>query len=92
MNRMGHHDFDLHHNLLTMDHNHLNYNEQRRHTHRGWYLLKNLQPATNYEAKVQARNDHGWNKLSQIFKFSTRAEGNCMLPIAFLKIKFNVNH
>jgi hypothetical protein len=24
---------------------------------------------------VQARNDHGWNKLSNVFHFSTRAEG-----------------
>lgn len=39
------------------------------------YLIKNLSPATNYEARVQARNDHGWNKLSNVFHFSTRSEG-----------------
>lgn len=39
------------------------------------YLIKHLQPAANYEARVQARNDHGWNKLSNVFHFSTRAEG-----------------
>lgn len=43
--------------------------------HRMSYLIRNLMPASNYEARVQARNDHGWNKLSSVFHFSTRAEG-----------------
>ncbi|ETN67914.1 hypothetical protein AND_000256 [Anopheles darlingi] len=43
--------------------------------HRMSFQLKNLKPASNYEARVQARNDHGWNKLSSIFHFSTRSEG-----------------
>ncbi|CAO1420128.1 unnamed protein product, partial [Diamesa tonsa] len=38
------------------------------------YLIKNLSPSTNYEARVQARNDHGWNKLSNVYHFSTRSE------------------
>ncbi|XP_053675179.1 lachesin-like [Anopheles nili] len=42
--------------------------------HRMNFQLKNLKPASNYEARVQARNDHGWNKLSSIFHFSTRTE------------------
>lgn len=43
--------------------------------HRRSFLIKGLQPATSYEARVQARNDHGWNKLSSIFHFSTTSEG-----------------
>lgn len=43
--------------------------------HRRSFLLRGLHPATNYEARVQARNDHGWNKLSSIFPFSTAPEG-----------------
>lgn len=39
------------------------------------FLIRNLMPATNYEAKVQARNDHGWNKLSTTFHFITKSEG-----------------
>lgn len=39
------------------------------------FLIKSLEPGTHYEARVQARNDHGWNKLSSIFHFTTRSEG-----------------
>lgn len=39
------------------------------------FLIRNLQPGTHYEARVQARNDHGWNKLSTIFHFTTRSDG-----------------
>lgn len=39
------------------------------------YIIKGLQPAVNYEVKVQARNSHGWNKLSPIFHFTTRSNG-----------------
>jgi hypothetical protein len=45
--------------------------------HRMHFLIKNLAPSSNYEARVQARNDHGWNKLSTTFHFSTRSEGKC---------------
>uniref|UniRef100_A0A336K364 CSON015512 protein n=1 Tax=Culicoides sonorensis TaxID=179676 RepID=A0A336K364_CULSO len=38
------------------------------------FLIRNLQPATHYEVRVQARNDHGWNKLSNIFHFTTRSD------------------
>ncbi|KAJ8977913.1 hypothetical protein NQ317_004909 [Molorchus minor] len=37
------------------------------------YLIKNLKPATTYEARVQARNYHAWNKLSPVFHFTTRS-------------------
>lgn len=36
------------------------------------YILQNLQPATTYEVRVQAKNDQGWNKLSPVFHFTTR--------------------
>lgn len=39
------------------------------------FLIKNLSPSTDYEARVQARNDHGWNKLSNVFHFSSNSEG-----------------
>ncbi|XP_018323702.1 protein amalgam-like [Agrilus planipennis] len=38
-----------------------------------WYLISNLSPGTNYEARVQAKNVHGWNKLSPVFHFTTKA-------------------
>ncbi|XP_070504142.1 lachesin-like [Chironomus tepperi] len=51
------------------------YNNHMVNTHHHMsYLIKNLSPNTNYEARVQARNDHGWNKLSNVFHFSTRSE------------------
>lgn len=40
-----------------------------------FYVIRGLQPASNYEARVQARNSHGWNKLSPIFHFTTRSNG-----------------
>ncbi|XP_065163162.1 protein amalgam-like isoform X2 [Atheta coriaria] len=38
-----------------------------------WYVIKALQPGTQYEARVQARNRYGWNKISQNYHFSTRS-------------------
>lgn len=37
-----------------------------------FYMIKGLQGATGYEARVQAKNSHGWNKLSPVFHFTTR--------------------
>jgi hypothetical protein len=34
-----------------------------------------LEPNSRYEARVQARNEHGWSKFSDLFVFSTRATG-----------------
>lgn len=39
------------------------------------YLITNLEPATQYEAKVKASNSFGWNQMSDIFTFSTRGIG-----------------
>lgn len=39
------------------------------------YVIKGLHPSTTYEARVQAKNQHGWNKLSPIFHFTTRSIG-----------------
>ncbi|XP_044759948.1 lachesin-like [Coccinella septempunctata] len=38
-----------------------------------WYLMRQLQPGTTYEVRVQARNVHGWNKMSPIFHFTTKS-------------------
>lgn len=38
-----------------------------------WYLMKQLQPGTTYEVRVQAKNAHGWNKMSPIFHFTTKS-------------------
>ena len=59
----------------TFNLNEFHYNSHVNTHHHMSYLIKNLSPATNYEARVQARNDHGWNKLSNVFHFSTRSEG-----------------
>lgn len=39
------------------------------------YLIRGLSPATTYDARVQAKNVHGWNKLSPTFHFTTRSNG-----------------
>jgi len=38
----------------------------------GKLLLKQLQQATRYEARVSGRNDEGWNQPSQLFYFATQ--------------------
>lgn len=67
----------------TFNLNEYHYNSHvNTHQHMS-FLIKNLLPATNYEARVQARNDHGWNKLSNVFHFSTRAEGEFEIETQF---------
>jgi Fibronectin type III domain len=44
--------------------------------HDGSYMFFALEPNARYEARVQARNEHGWGKFSELFIFSTRATGN----------------
>lgn len=39
------------------------------------YVIKSLDPAAQYEAKVQAKNRFGWNQESDTFHFSTRGAG-----------------
>lgn len=48
-----------------------------------WYTIKGLHPSTTFEVRVQARNEHGWNKLSPIFHFTTRSIGNYNNYICF---------
>lgn len=75
----------------TFNINEYHYNSHINTHHHMSYLIKNLSPATNYEARVQARNDHGWNKLSNVFHFSTRSEGKLKLDrnsISFMLIFF----
>lgn len=43
------------------------------------HVIKQLKPASTYEARVQARNSHGWNKLSPIFHFTTKSIGEIFL-------------
>ncbi|XP_055592003.1 lachesin-like isoform X2 [Uranotaenia lowii] len=58
------------------------YNYQPGTRHRMSFQMRNLQPGSNYEARVQARNDHGWNRLSSIFHFATRSEDQELEPSA----------
>ncbi|KAL1124726.1 hypothetical protein AAG570_001349, partial [Ranatra chinensis] len=39
------------------------------------YLIRGLEPATQYEAKVQARNNFGWSRMSDVLLFTTRGIG-----------------
>ena len=62
-------------NDYTNQYHSQSYHYNQNFRHRMSFPLKNLSPSSNYEVRVQARNDHGWNKLSNIFHFSTRSEG-----------------
>ena len=37
--------------------------------------LRQLEPATAYDVKIQARNAHGWNAVSDQFRFATLTRG-----------------
>lgn len=39
------------------------------------YMIKNLEPAGQYEARVQAKNRFGWNEISENFVFTTKGVG-----------------
>lgn len=39
------------------------------------FLLRGLEPATTYEALVQAKNKFGWSQISDTFYFNTRGFG-----------------
>jgi hypothetical protein len=53
----------------------INVERQERLSQRVSYLIHGLEPGTEYEAKVQARNRFGWNSVSQGFRFNTRGSG-----------------
>ncbi|XP_075221465.1 protein amalgam-like [Lycorma delicatula] len=40
------------------------------------FLLRGLEPATTYEALVQAKNRFGWSQISDTFYFNTRGFGS----------------
>lgn len=42
----------------------------------GNYVFFALEPNTQYQVRVQARNKHGWGGFSENFTFSTRATGD----------------
>lgn len=42
-------------------------------THRMSYNIRGLDTASEYEAKVMAKNRFGWTPMSEVFKFTTSA-------------------
>ncbi|EAA07116.5 AGAP010422-PA, partial [Anopheles gambiae str. PEST] len=57
----------LHHENPLDNHIYSDRPATNSHLYSSPFSGSNLKPASNYEARVQARNDHGWNKLSSIF-------------------------
>ena len=41
----------------------------------GSYIFFALEPNTNFEVRIQARNTYGWGRFSEIFLFSTSSAG-----------------
>ena len=41
----------------------------------GSYIFFALEPNTNFEVRIQARNTYGWGRFSEIFLFSTNSAG-----------------
>nr|XP_029731363.1 opioid-binding protein/cell adhesion molecule homolog [Aedes albopictus] len=58
------------------------YGYQPEVVHRSSFQLKKLRSGSNYEARVQARNEYGWNQLSSVFHFSTKADDPQVEPSA----------
>lgn len=44
-------------------------------SHEAHYLIRRLEPLTEYEAKAQAKNRFGWSTISDLFKFKTNDIG-----------------
>ena len=65
----------------------------RETLHRQQIPLTRLRPATTYDLQVQARNQHGWSAVSDMFHFSTLARGEgrftCPNQIACPRYIFN---
>lgn len=48
-------------------------NDEEMHTQ--MFQLVELQPATEYEAVIKARNKFGWSEQSEALVFKTKSEG-----------------
>ncbi|KAJ6637932.1 Titin [Pseudolycoriella hygida] len=46
------------------------------------YMIRGLDPDQQYEAKVQARNRHGWGEMSQSFTFTTSTNDSEMRDLS----------
>ena len=46
------------------------------HYYAGRYTIDKLSPAKNYVARVASKNDYGYSKFSQAFRFGTKGAGN----------------
>ena len=49
--------------------------KEKTQIHEGHILIRRLEPKTDYEAKVQAKNRIGWSTISEIFKLKTKGMG-----------------
>ena len=47
----------------------------------GSYMFFALEPNTEYQVQIQARNRHGWGKFSTEFLFTTRSTGEIHLVL-----------
>ena len=55
------------------------------HFYTGKIMLKNLSKASRYVARVSSKNDYGYSKYSQPFRFGTKGAGeSCLLTSLFL--------
>ncbi|KAL6952464.1 hypothetical protein U1Q18_051483 [Sarracenia purpurea var. burkii] len=55
-------------------------------THTMWFLIHDLDPATQYEARVFAKNRYGWSDPPrEAFRFTTRGAGWCISLIILLE-------
>lgn len=59
------------------------------------YVIRALEPAQIYEAKVQSRNKYGWSPISEAFTFQTTDTGEfnyfCLNMIPFYFVHIIVN-
>lgn len=78
--------FDYYHHSHS---NNAAYSMEYNVRYRQSFVIGNLRPASTYEARVEARNRHGWSKLSNVLNFSTRAQDGewfSCLSVFFIKI------
>ena len=60
------------------------------HFYSGKYTLTNLSTASRYIARVKSKNDYGYSKFSQPFRFATKGAGEFIFLIHYDCVHFDL--
>nr|XP_014287264.2 uncharacterized protein LOC106687741 [Halyomorpha halys] len=55
--------------------------KEKPQIHEGHFLIRKLEPKTEYEARAQAKNRFGWSSITDAFKFKTKGMDGITLDL-----------